>query len=462
LIFKQAIDTGWDCPRAQILVRFREIKSLVFEIQTVGRILRMPEAKHYKNDNLNRAYVFTNVKSLEVKKEDYNPNIIKSVFVKREKIYEPLKLKSYYRSRIDFGDVTSSFYGALEDVLCNFFEIKKGKFEFGFADKNKKLVEKKIDIKNLDGKDEIILNKRLGLELFDHLDQEKIKSDNNFQAYLSEDDKGRAFENLIKINLNGFAPKRSIPIVKNSLYRWFKKYLGINLFGNGIIYIQNIALNNYEAFGKLFDEAVSEYKPIKEEEKNKKIEEVEQWNDNWEIMESRNYNPNTYKAYDGELSVYKSPNDKKAYLNFDSDIEQEFIDYLEKNKGKILWWWQNGNEHMALNFGIKYGNGSTFQPDFLVMFKDRKIGIFDTKASGFNEDDNKTKAEALQKYLVEENKRKKINSLFGGLVIKIGQHFWINSDKEYKPFETPIMVKENISKYGDDKKIKNGWKYLEF
>ena len=31
LIFKQAIDTGWDCPRSQILVKFREIKSQTFE-----------------------------------------------------------------------------------------------------------------------------------------------------------------------------------------------------------------------------------------------------------------------------------------------------------------------------------------------------------------------------------------------------------------------------------------------
>ncbi|PJB87590.1 restriction endonuclease subunit R, partial [Candidatus Roizmanbacteria bacterium CG_4_9_14_0_8_um_filter_34_12] len=41
LIFKQAIDTGWDCPRAHILVKFRESHSETFEIQTVGRILRM-------------------------------------------------------------------------------------------------------------------------------------------------------------------------------------------------------------------------------------------------------------------------------------------------------------------------------------------------------------------------------------------------------------------------------------
>ena len=80
LVFKQAIDTGWDCPRASILVRFREIRSEAFEIQTVGRILRMPEAHHYDNELLNKGYIFTNIKSLEIKKETYNPNIIKSLY----------------------------------------------------------------------------------------------------------------------------------------------------------------------------------------------------------------------------------------------------------------------------------------------------------------------------------------------------------------------------------------------
>ena len=71
LIFKQAIDTGWNCPRASILVRFRETKSLVFEIQTVGRILRMPEAQHYNNEALNKGYIYTNIQSIEIKKETY-------------------------------------------------------------------------------------------------------------------------------------------------------------------------------------------------------------------------------------------------------------------------------------------------------------------------------------------------------------------------------------------------------
>ena len=68
LIFKQAIDTGWDCPRAHILVKFRESHSETFEIQTVGRILRMPEQKHYASEDLNRGYIYTNVQSIIVKK----------------------------------------------------------------------------------------------------------------------------------------------------------------------------------------------------------------------------------------------------------------------------------------------------------------------------------------------------------------------------------------------------------
>ncbi len=297
LIFKQAIDTGWDCPRASILVRFREIKSIVFEIQTIGRILRMPEAEHYKDDNLNKGFVYTNVKSLEVKKETYNPNIIKSVVVKRNDIYEPLKLKSYYRNRFDFGDITLSFYKILEKIFCKNFDIKIDEYEF--FDQNRKKISKKINLENLDHQDEIILNKAFDIKLFDKLPENKIsgKEANLFsdttllKANLSQEDLFHAFELLIRINLNGFSFKRSVPTVKQALYRWFRKYLDINLVGNGIIYIQNIVLNNANIFSKLFDESITAYKPLKNEEINKKIEETEEWNCEWEISKKRNLNP---------------------------------------------------------------------------------------------------------------------------------------------------------------------------
>jgi len=59
LVFKQAIATGWDCPRAHILVKLRENMDDTFEVQTIGRIRRMPEAMHYDNDLADNCYVYT-------------------------------------------------------------------------------------------------------------------------------------------------------------------------------------------------------------------------------------------------------------------------------------------------------------------------------------------------------------------------------------------------------------------
>lgn len=59
LLMKQAISTGWDCPRSKILVKLREGMSEQFEIQTIGRIRRMPEARHYDDYLLDFCYVYT-------------------------------------------------------------------------------------------------------------------------------------------------------------------------------------------------------------------------------------------------------------------------------------------------------------------------------------------------------------------------------------------------------------------
>ena len=59
LLFKQAIATGWDCPRAKILIKLREGGTESFNIQTIGRIRRMPERHHYDDELLDRCYVYT-------------------------------------------------------------------------------------------------------------------------------------------------------------------------------------------------------------------------------------------------------------------------------------------------------------------------------------------------------------------------------------------------------------------
>ena len=434
LIFKQAIDTGWDCPRSQILVKFREIRSQVFEIQTVGRILRMPEAEHYKNENLNKAYIYTNLKSINVKKEDYNPNIIKSIHVKRNNdIYNNISLKSYFKSRVDYGDITYTFYQTLYKVFCKHFEIdyKLDNIKHGFYADNKLKISNKFDTENLEKLDSIILNKEISAAIFDELHKKDIKTLDNFKVNLSEEDLQYAFESLIKINLNGFSAKRSLSIVKNAVYSWFKKYTNLQLQNNGVIYVQKVSVKNAVIFSMLIDQAVREYIPIKKDDVKKRTEEAEKIIDNYEIPENINYNPHTYKKHDYKLSILQP-----TYLNLDSKIEKEFIELIEKNNENILWWYQNGNEHLKINFAVKYLKEDiphSFQPDFLIMFKSGKLGIYDTKAVGDREDDTKIKAEALQKYINTKIKNNK--NLTGGIIIKNKTHFMINNKIKYNSFK---------------------------
>ena len=68
---KQAITTGWNCPRAKILIKLRENSSQSFVIQTVGRIRRTAEGIHYNNDILDNSYIYTTDKNMQkqLKKE---------------------------------------------------------------------------------------------------------------------------------------------------------------------------------------------------------------------------------------------------------------------------------------------------------------------------------------------------------------------------------------------------------
>lgn len=60
LLMKQAVSTGWDAPRAKILVKLRLNTDPNFTLQTIGRIRRMPEQKHYDNTLLDNAFIYSN------------------------------------------------------------------------------------------------------------------------------------------------------------------------------------------------------------------------------------------------------------------------------------------------------------------------------------------------------------------------------------------------------------------
>lgn len=517
LIFKMAIDTGWDCPRAQILLKFREVNSIVFEIQTVGRILRMPEAKHYSDEKLNRAFVYSNIQSIAIKKEVYNPNIIKSYSSKVKEEYKPIEkkindkpfvqmnfinvyenaiedkikvledeknkgkkleeengkynvyeqstseeinegssedynlnegieenikikeenkenkiitLKSYYKKRTDYGDITSTFYKVYEREFCNYFKIKE-------IDNltMPEIVSNKEKMKNLGidfrfrKKDSILSDVHIESEKVD----KEIEIDNQealVDIIISDSDLQYDFEKVIKNNLNGFAPVRSVPTVKTAIINAFGKYLGLKPQNKGILLMQNLIVNNSDVFGRIISKATNEYKPIHKYEVDQK--EGYEINEKWHIPFDKNYNPNTCVEIQSKLSIHQ-PLYMETKEGKVDELEVNFIKYLDKHENAIEYFWKNGSEHMNTNFGIAKDDGTAFQPDFLILFKNGKIGIFDTKAGkGFNENDNKVKSNALQQYIVDENKKGK--NLVGGLVVQYKDKFYYYDRGVYNTF----------------------------
>lgn len=278
LIFKQAIDTGWDCPRAHVLVKFRESHSETFEIQTVGRILRMPEHRHYSSEDLNRGYIYTNVQSIIVKKEEYNPNIIKHLKAVRVPEYKPIGLRSYYRTRADYGDITSSFSPVFEKVACERFKLKKSPALFS---QNVKLMEKagiQLDIKKY--QQDIISDAKIEGKSFDEIEG-KIDSEAHARLTIAGNDLQAMFEQVLRDNLGSFTGvKRSIPPVKTAIYSWFRKYLGSEEWPEEAILIQKIFLQNGNRKvleKEVLSVAIDQYKAIREEEIRKRVESSEQW-----------------------------------------------------------------------------------------------------------------------------------------------------------------------------------------
>jgi type III restriction enzyme len=427
LIFKQAIDTGWDCPRAHILVKFRESHSETFEIQTVGRILRMPEQKHYASEDLNRGYIYTNVQSIIVKKEEYNPNIIKHLKAVRKEVYKPIKLTSYYKSRADYGDITSSFTPVFEKTACEHFGLKGDHTMFA---QNVAKVEKEgviLDVKKY--QQDIIANAKIEGATFDEIEG-KIDSAARARLTIAGNDLQALFEQIIKERLGSFKNvKRSVPAVKTAIYTWFRKNLGSKVWPEEMMLVQMVLAHNgnRKKFEEILASAIEAYKAVREKEILKRVEESEQFYD-FEIAKESFFNQHTDERVEHEKFVYEPCYLSASRLN----PEKNFEKFLAENRDKIVWWWKNG-ENKQDYFGVKYeypvGVIHTFYPDYLVQLMDGRIGIFETKDMGDRDGGNytKAKAEKLQEYIKEQIGKK----LFGGIVIEKSDGWKINQKPVY-------------------------------
>ncbi len=389
LIFKQAIALGWDCPRAQILVLFREWHSPIFSIQTIGRIMRMPEPikGHYNNEVLNYGYVYTNLEGIEIK-EDIARDYITVYTSKRRDDYKPINLLSCYPKRQREKTRLSPFFIELFLKEAKDYELKK-KID---------TKAKKLDIKVFnDWKAENI----------DVLAGETIAGDKEIRV--SDFDLQRLFDFFIRNSLREggvsiYPEDRSVGRIKEGIYKFFEREFKMKRGEQEGEVIQIVlSEKNIRNFVYVIDKSKVEYQKevVKREPEIVPVE-------NWNVPESLTFGED-YTEEDRKSSIMQP---------FCSDsrwsTEKAFIKFLN-NSENIEWWFKNGDRDRTF-FAVPYeesGFKKPFYVDFIVKLKNGKIGLFDVK-SGITLKVAGPKIDGLYNYILEQNKKGK--NLFGGIV----------------------------------------------
>jgi type III restriction enzyme len=404
LLFKQAIALGWDCPRAQILVLFREWHSPIFSIQTVGRIMRMPEPDkgHYKSESLNYGYVYTNFDNIEIK-EDIAKDYI-TIYTSKRSFDSKLSLLSYYPKR--HREKTR-----LSPLFIEIF-LKEAK-EYGLK-KNVDIKARKIDLK-------IISDYKA--EDVDALAGSKIIGDKVIKV--GGFDLQKLFDFFVRNNLTPFYPEdRSVGRVKEAIYKFFEHELKMPYedVWEDIVQIV-LSEKNAQHFVNVLDKAKEKYKEEVEKRESELV-----LVENWNIPESLTYGENAVKE-DKNKSIMQP-----FYKIGEWKSEMVFIDFLEKSQN-VEWWFKNGDRD-ATFFAVPYedyGKQKPFYIDFIVKLKDGRIGLFDTKA-GLTKQIAGPKIDGLYDYIQKENKKGK--KLFGGIVVNTDSRNykgrWIYFDKSSK------------------------------
>jgi len=404
LVFKQAIALGWDCPRAQILVIFRESKSFTFTIQTIGRIMRMPELKYYSSEELNKGFVFTNLPNIEIT-EDYAKDYVTVYEAKRDNtIYENISLLSIYLKR---QRARTRLSGELVKI---FMQIAK---EMSFKDKITSNPSKVVSPIIADGR--IVNIDKIGA----------VERKGTIDIQLNEAELQRMFDKFIVDNCTPYAPVDSSDRMKTAIYQYINKTFRIKKYSPRA---QEIVLGkeNVQAFVDIINLTKEKYKkeivePLSEKREIKK-------EPKWEVPIIISYN-SKYKREERLKSIMKP-----FYTRKPSQPEKQFMDLLDNSK-KVKWWFKNGEsekKYFAVPYKDENGVERSFYVDFIVQFIGGTIGLFDTK-SGMTAKDAGPRAEGLQKYIGEQNKKGK--KLWGGIVIFVNGT-WRYNDKdkyEYNP-----------------------------
>jgi len=393
LIFKEAIALGWDCPRASILFLQREWKQdrYVFNIQTLGRIMRMPEQHHYeKKPELNVGYVFSASDNFEIVREladDY----VSSLQMERDedRYLKPVKLHSeFIRRKRELTRLSGDF--------------KKCLFEAAEELKTKDNINSNVkDIQ----KSFAVEGKAVGIDTEQVIEfQKRISIRKDISEVAS------SYTNFCGTMSSPYSVARSSEIIKSSLRAWFKKTFDIA--DEDLISLIVMQRNNNPKFKQLIELAKDKYKQLPTRSEEVVV------TDDWEVPSSISIFTDFDVVPQSNKSIIKETDKKKLFAKKNkngkidlSTPEQQFITALENTDDELQWWFKNSHgESKYFSIAYKKANGHFygFYPDFILKTKKETL-IVEIKDDKDFKAENALKLRAGQDYIKKYPHKEKIS-----------------------------------------------------
>lgn len=443
LLFKVAAGTGWDCPRAQILVMFREVKSATFHTQTVGRILRVPVRGVSGCDIFRTGYLYTNYLRNEVNvPEQSNTNKPKLYLAENRKGEDfeiDVKLNTEYIPRIDYGDLgrADKFQACLVSEFNNFFCITDNDI---FSQRRKRLEQKGMLLNPRITRD-IIVNAKF--EDIDQISTDILKLGDDANVELSRNDAEKTF-GLICVQLLREQEddntkiknvSRSWSILKSALRIWLKQVVP-NLSDDQCyrIFIKDFECADGGLIRRAFFEMLKAYKPNLAKQKNSRKEQAEKQEVETFVVKKRYAYTDDYEALEMKRCLFRPFYIRKNYKG--RKTEQEFAEFLDAQE-TVDWWMKNGDSGKDF-LSIRYessedGETHLFYPDWIVRYHDGTIGIYDTKGGiTASSQDTHDKANELQRRIKILNGWNRENIRYiGGIACKRNGMWMLNKEPQY-------------------------------
>lgn len=416
LIMKQAISTGWDCPRAKVLVKIRENMHEDFEIQTLGRIRRMPEAKHYGNELLDNCFLYTfDDEYTETVKHELGRHAsnVKSLFVRDE--YRNFKLyKEVKNIEADNFAPREAFF-AIYEYFCNEYNLEK-------PENNKEKLEKAGYNFNQNITNDILQGNAVELSKKNFINSEKIRIQSTVDTYK-----------------NGLDLRHSINVIASRIgmiYQYLSPILQRLFLGNVAFEQKILKLNKKEFYAFIINnERKLEY-DILDAVIQKREQRVKLQKEFKKIEEFRFPERITVKYNKKDPSLQEMA--KSVYYGYPSTTlksasEEKFEKYCEESQ-KIKFWYKNGessNEFFSIVYLDKMNKAWTFYPDYIVGDTSGNIWIIETKGGEDSYGHSKNiDIKVENKYQALKVYAKKYN-LKWGFIRDIDDQIFISNSEEY-------------------------------